>query len=236
MISPLNTFEEIREEDNEEERNINYYNNTRRDIFKTSMKKKRGRKGKNLSNSYHDKYSLDNLLTKIQVNFLSYIISLSNDAINTIFGPKTKFNFKNLSYQIKQRVNFNSIEQNKKSTIYKLIFNSEISKKYKHINKNINKETLIKVCSTSEWLDNFLNNSFINIFHYYYNNNEDKPLEKIYFQEKEINLSQKTQKYSFSYLVKKKNNISIKQDLIDIVKNIILKDDNIFNGAKFVAK
>ena len=231
MFRPFNSLE-----DNEEDRNINYYINKRRNIFQTFIVKKRGRKGKNLSNSCHDKYSFDNLLTKIQVNFLSYIISLSNDAINTIFGPKTEFNFKNLSYQIKQRVNFNSIEQNKKSSIKEIIFNSKISTKYKHFNMNINKETLNKVCSLSKWLNNFLNNSFINIFHYYYNNNEDKPLENIYFQNEEINLSQKTQKYSFSYLVKKKNNISIKQDLIDIVKNIILNDDYIFNGAKFIAK
>ena len=74
--------------------------NHRKNLFVT---KKKGRaKICENKNKVHDKHSLDNLLTKIQVHFLSFIIDLSNDALKAQFGEKTSYNFKHLPYEIKK--------------------------------------------------------------------------------------------------------------------------------------
>ena len=49
----------------------------------------------------HNSISFDNLLLKIQVHFFSFIIDISNDALDTYFGRDNIFNFKEISYKKK---------------------------------------------------------------------------------------------------------------------------------------
>lgn len=218
-----------------EERNDDRSINSNTLLFKVKKQEKRGRKVKNLNNKIHGKDSFDNLLSKIQVHFMSFVINLSNDALKTFFGQNTKYNFKNISYKIKQKSNFDSLSKNKKSTIGTIIFNSEISEKYKKFHKNINKETLQIACGCSKWLNNFFNNSFLKIFRYYYNKNQKIPLKKIEFEGEEINLSSKTQSSSFCFLIMK--DMSLRQPLIETVKMAFL-DENILSNkeASFITK
>lgn len=177
--------------------------------------KKRGRQKFSESKKEHDKHCLDNLLTKIQVHFLSFIINLSNDALKAEFGEKTPYNFKHLSHKIKKNVNFNSF-YNIKNSMIKDVLEKEISTKYKNSDKNINIEILKKVCGQSDWLKDFFNIKYIILFKDYYYIEE--PLTKIEYKDKTITLSNKTK--SFYYLLKK--NKTQTEEINRIIKQIYL--------------
>ena len=184
--------------------------------FKTNNQSEinRGRKPTKLNKKRHRNDDFDNLQTKIQVHFLSFIIDLSNDAKTTELGQKNKnFSFKDISYKIKKKVSFKSCKQLKNSTI-KDILQNEISSKYKHFEKNINKEILNKLSQSSNWLNAFFNQKYLDIFIFYYNNEE--PSKEFIIGGKKIVLSNKTK--SFYNLLEK--NKKIKDKLIDTVKSV----------------
>lgn len=78
-----------------------------KNIFKV-LSAKRGRRQEGKRKKEHNKHSLDNILSKIQVHFLSFLINLVNDALKAEFGEKTFYNFKNLPHKFKKKVDFNS--------------------------------------------------------------------------------------------------------------------------------
>ena len=92
--------------------------------FMLSKRKKRGRKAKGENNKIHSKVDFDNLLTKIQVHFLTFLINVLNDALMTEFNGNVACNFKGL------QVNYNFFLQLKSSKI-KDILKMDISEKYK---------------------------------------------------------------------------------------------------------
>lgn len=49
----------------------------------------------------HAANDVDNILVKIQTDFLNFIINISNDTLFTEFG-KNQYNFKKISYAIKK--------------------------------------------------------------------------------------------------------------------------------------
>ena len=101
-----------------EDSNIVSEKNSKGILFDISKPKKKGRTPKFSGNKKeHDKHCLDNILTKIQVHFLTFIINLSNDALKAKFGEKTTYNFKHLSHGIKKEINFNSFYKNKNCII-----------------------------------------------------------------------------------------------------------------------
>ena len=141
-------------------KNKNESNNEQTIKFLTKVHK-RGRKTEDIDTTdttiirkkkNHLRTAFDNLQTKIQVHFISFMINISNDALSTEFGNnKILNNLKDISYDIKKRVNYKTCGDYKNSTI-KEILNNNISTKYKHFNKDINKDILI-----SYLLDNRLN-------------------------------------------------------------------------------
>ena len=48
----------------------------------------------------HSKTDLDNVIRKVQVHFISFIINLSNDIIRTILGNRKRLKFINIDYKI----------------------------------------------------------------------------------------------------------------------------------------
>lgn len=89
-------------------------------IFETNIKKKRGRKTKESYKNVnvHDKTSFVNLLRKIQVHFLTFLINISNDVLSTIPNYKKKGkNFKKLDYTIKKRIDYEFFNTIKNSTL-----------------------------------------------------------------------------------------------------------------------
>ena len=137
--------------------------------IKTFIKKKRGQKPKKEKNKMHGSDSFDNLLTKIQVHFFSFITDISNDALKAEFGEDT-FTFKNLPYEFKKKTDFDTLLKNKNS-ILKEILKFYISPKYKKYGQNINENILKEAFKKSEFLREFFNMKYIDIFKEYYNKN-----------------------------------------------------------------
>jgi hypothetical protein len=110
--------------------------------FKTnyfSLKKKRGRVSIAISRKkapIHDKFSEDNLRRKIQVHFMSFIISFINDILKQL-GHQQQFN--KLSYDFKKNVTNSFFEELKTKKISDIICNN-IRKKYKIDNIDFNRK------------------------------------------------------------------------------------------------
>ena len=176
--------------------------------------KKRGKKRTGKYKKIHKSTDFDNLQTKIQVHFISFIINISNDALSAFFGKKKiSSNFKDIPYNKKRYVSFNNSYKFKNSPIKDILLN-EISAKYKKYDINININTLNKVCALSQWLEDFFNMKYINLFIFYYN--KEQPLKEIIFKDKKIILSRRTKTF-YDLLVKNKKD---KLDLIETARSV----------------
>ena len=173
-------------------RNIDNDNN----FFSDKTRKKR---------KSHQKSDFDNILTKIQIHFLNFVINICNDAMKIIIKNQKQY-FRPINYEFKRNISYNNIKKLKEISI-KEILRQEISNKYKLVSKSINSDILALVTPLSQWLNDFFSINYVKAFSIYYNN--CKPLKKINFKGKEIILSSKTK--AFNTLLKKnkvlKNNM-----------------------------
>ena len=98
-------------------------------------KKRRGRQTSNKNGKAHDKNSTDNLLRKIQVHYMTFIICFINEILNQLNYQQT---FLKLDYEYKKNVSkkFSDILKNK--NLSDIICN-KISNKYKKEDINRNK-------------------------------------------------------------------------------------------------
>ena len=82
----------------------------------------------------------DNILRKIQVHFLFFIVNYTNDVITAFTQDKKVPLFKNLDYKIKKVVNHKSVENLKTKTIGEIL-QTRVSPKIKVNHENANKNT-----------------------------------------------------------------------------------------------
>ena len=176
---------------------------------------KRGRKKKGEKSKVHNKHSFDNILAKIQIHFLSFIINLLNDALKAEFGENTSFNFKDLPHKFKKNVKFISFYSINNCMIKDLL-KIEISGKYKKFCKNINEIIFNEVCHKSDWLDDFFKLKNFDIFKDYYN--KEEPLRKIEYKTKTIILSKKTKTVYDLY----EKNPTQKKEISEIINRIYI--------------
>ena len=113
-------------------------------LFKTKLNnRKRGRKAiKQLGvKKYpeHSSFSNDNITSKIQNHFLTFLISFINDCVLS-FPFNEKIVFLNFNYKEKSKASSKNLNKLKKTTIKDLLKNMNISDKYKRFNKAINKK------------------------------------------------------------------------------------------------
>jgi hypothetical protein len=188
----------------------------------------------------HGRSDFDNILTKIQVNFINFLINLTNDAVNTEFTPDILKNlvindnnnkkdseqdfFRYINYDIKKKIDHNYITNIFQKPIKDILI-LDVSQKYKKLQSqsrlDYNKILYEKLIEKSEWLKEFLDLKYIDVFiKYYYN--QLKPLHKIEFQGKTIVISKKTK--SFYYLLQKEKVISLL--MIDEVKSVYFNECN----------
>ena len=199
-----------------------------KNIFQTSMKKSRGVQSNISRNRRHINLSFDNLQTKIQVHFFSFIINICNDALNTELHFNNKC-FKGISYDKKRYFNYQLFEEYQKSPIWKfLTFN--ISKKYKNFQKDHNLKLLSKVYYATNWLNKFFNINYLKLFEFYFNYNKEKQMNNFNFEGKNINLSKNTK--TFCDLLKKKENEGIKKELIDAAVSVYFHDYDLIKQSK----
>ena len=191
----------------------------------TKKKTKRGRErtikeneNKNKKEKIHDKNTSDNLIRKIQVHYLSFIVSFLNDILKNL-NYKTKF--LNLNYEFKMNIKKDFVESLKKKTIGEIISN-EISIKYKGKEKNFNKNLYEKI-KDNEVLNKILEDNYIKLFKNIYYKSKEKINLKEYGLNKDIYLSKNVK--MFNNLLKNdiEGNKKIKESTI---KNFL--SDSIF--------
>ena len=161
-------------------------------IFKTeSLNNKRGRgrkPTKAIKIKVHTALALDNILSKVQTDFLNFTVSLTNDAAINILHSKKKNLFKKFARDKKLKISSKYFNKLKNYSIKDLLMNMGISKKYKKFDRNINQRNLEKL-TEDEWFDNFFEIKFLDLFSIYYN--EEQPLKEIFIDGKSIILSEK---------------------------------------------
>ena len=172
---------------------------------------KRGRKILTVSknNRVHSASDDDNLLRKIQVHYLTFIINFVNDVIKTLINNKFPPLFKNLDYAIKKTVKHEYVEKLKMKNIGQILQMS-VSPKMKIHGDIVNKKIYERVCTICPFMIYFLQKNYVEFFKdYYFNNNK-------IFQEngKMIQLSIKTK--TFKNLVEKNENLKDKLKYIAI--------------------
>ena len=196
-------------------------------VKKFKITKKRGKpKNKESKKAEHNALSIDNIERKIQIHFFNFIVSFLNDCVHTFFGYK-KFTFKKFPYSEKIKISREHMKELKNSNIKYLFENIDISEKYKHYDKNINKMNL-KALSGSEydWFQQIFEIKYLDLFFDYYN--DEQPLEEMTIFGKKIILSPETQ--SFYYLLQKKKNKDLGDEMINVAKKIYLNDSNFIFG------
>ena len=183
------------------------------------IKKKRGPiKIKESKKAVHNDWSNDNITSKIQIHYLNFIISFLNDCVFSFFGKK-KFIFKNIDYKEKSKVTKAHLEKMKHSTILDILKNIDISNKYKHYDKNINRVNMQALIKYS-WFRKILEMKYLEIFLYYYN--DEQPLKELILFDEKVILSEKTK--SFYDLLQK--NEQLKERIIYFCKLIYLINKN----------
>ena len=204
--------------------------------FKTVLHHKRGRKEKEKKivknkqkfKKIHKSDDFDNIQRKIQVNYITFLIMLGNDALKNIFGKKTKYRFKDVKYELKKIVTHKYVEYLKKCK-YSDIMKMKISLKNKKIGEDSNKRTLQEVCQLSDELKNFFDKNYLYIFQKYYCNIKNDR-GKINFDGLDITLSPKT-KTLFNLLSKNEQN---REKFNNIVNDVYFSEFNYNIEKKFV--
>ena len=200
--------------------------------FKIFLKKKRGKKpkqnNKKSSTKIHSSEDFDNIQRKIQVHFISFLVSLSNDLLKYFFGNKTIYHFKDVKYELKRIVNHKYVEGIKQCK-YSDIMQMKISPKNKRFNENNNKYTYLRITQLSKELKDCFDKKYLYIFQKYYLGLKLNQKE-LDFEGKKVSLSPKTK--GFCYLLEK-NKFS-KDKFINIIKNVYFADVNYLNDKKFI--
>ena len=201
--------------------------------FITYLKKKRGKKSllnkENSSKKPHGSEDFDNIQRKIQVHFISFLISLANDIVSYFFGKKSKYHFKDVKYELKRIVNHKNVEYLKHCK-YSDIVQMKISPKNKKFNEDTNKKIYFEITQLSKQLKDFFDKNYLYIFQKYYLGLKENEKE-INFEGTKMNLSPKTKGF---YHLLEKNKFS-KEKFINIIKSVYFTDVNYLNGKKFVS-
>lgn len=135
----------------------------------------------------HDKCASDNLKRKIQVHYLSFIISSLNDVLHQL-GYSQKF--LKINYKFKKNVNNKFFEQLKAKSLSEIITNP-ISDKYSTKLSNLN-QNIYDQLQNEALLKNLLNENYLNYFKFAYFNSSRKFNLKPYGLNKDIFFSEKT--------------------------------------------
>lgn len=200
-------------------------------MFTTFLYHKRGRKSKSINGSknrrVHSKSNLDNVIRKIHVNYITFLVSLANDTLKAFFGEKTKYNFKDITFKFKEKVSYERLKEIKKFS-YSDILKTTMSSKYKSNEMESNKSTYDNVCEKSDKLKTFFDQGFLEIFKKYYYN-EEKELKEFYIDDILVKTGNNTKSF-YDLLM---NNISLKENIRQVVKDVYFNGENISLANKF---
>jgi len=164
-----------------------------------SKSKKRGRQANlNEEKKIHDKFSSDNILRKIQVKYITFIILFLNDILRA-FGIKEKF--LKLDYEFKKDVNKQNFAELKSKNIGEIISNKISTKYKKDENANSNLYNYLKI---NKVFEKIFDMNYMDFFKKYYMKHEKTVDLRIFGIEKEVSLSKKTEAFH-EFLEKEKS-------------------------------
>ena len=179
----------IRNVENGKDKERGRYNEIIFEIRTNQIPGRKPRDKKELSDikKRHGKKAFDNVTTKIQVNFISFLISFANDVIKEVSNNDKTLFFKNIDYKEKSNVKSSNLVNCKKLKVDDILEKS-ISRKFRSTNENHNKVVYEKIINlSSEVCEEYFNMRIVPIFQKYYNN--CKPCNKVMIYGKSIYLS-----------------------------------------------
>ena len=172
---------------------------------KENSNKKRGRKPKMAGKKQHSAFDQDNIIRKIQVHYISFIIDFTNEIIQVIFKNNKSMFFKSINYEFKKTVNHSYIQTLFSKNIGEIV-QLRASPKNKKFDENINKIIYDKLCNT-EIFAKLFSMSYLEMFNKYYYPNK----REIDFFGTKINISQKTKLFNDLLEKNKESGEKIKQ-------------------------
>lgn len=205
---------EINEEKKFEEKEL-ISKNKKKKIEKLRKKRIINKKVNNIIIKTHTALDHDNILRKVQVHFISFIIYYSNDVISFLVGDETIPCFQDVDYDLKKVVNLKYVERLKKKEIGEII-QFKITPKIKKKEENENVKNFNLLINKYPSLQEFFKMNYLDLFKQYYNN-ENNIFE---FNGKIIPLSPKTTKKTLSKLIE--NNYYLKDKINSVCKNYLI--------------
>ena len=188
--------------------------------FIVNKKKKRGKQNTYKNNKYkriHNYDSPDNILRKIHVDYLSFIVYYLNDILINL---KYEERFYNLSYSFKRKINKNIFNDLKNQSIENIISN-KISSKYKKKSAFSNKLILNQI-KNRDIINKILSEKYIDLFRkIYYKSNKLINLKE-YGVDKIIILSSHVKMYKDLLLKNKKKDIYIQKKFDKCIKQYFI--------------
>ena len=155
--------------------NTNEENNS---IIKmTFLNKKRGRKSSKKGKREHSAFDQDNIIRKIQVHYISFIIDFTNDVIQNVLIDNKELIFKSINYEFKKTVNHSYLEKLNFLAIGDIL-KLKISPKIKKYKENINELIYNKLYNMNNFFKTFFETSYLELFNKYY-----------YQEEREVNVN-----------------------------------------------
>jgi hypothetical protein len=191
-------------------------------LFKTKKHKKRGRKkSQNIFGNFiqtkrkiHCKTDDDNVRIKIQVHFLTFLINITNDVIDSYFqAKKSGIYFRQINYFDKKNITLSHISRLKDCSIKDILQKIKITPKCRNQGEDYNKDIcdkylkLIEGDESLNWINDFFNMNYLELFGYYYT--YEKKSDFV-IRGRKINYSTKTK--PFYDLLEKNRNDEIIQE------------------------
>ena len=175
--------------------------------------KKRGRLSLNKNITHiHTAMDYDNILRKIQVHSLTFLVNFTNDYIATLSPNSSAIPFfKHIDYKLKRKINHSYIKEIKYLRIGDIL-QYPVSKKNRASKENQNVLTYQEIIKLFPFLEeSYFNLKLKQFFSQYYYNTSEKIIK---INGLDVNLSIKTQ--TFNHLIQKNPNYSEKMKSIAI--------------------
>jgi hypothetical protein len=221
LLEPIKTNDRKEEEISENE--IYHVKQSKKSQNESSVKftiksKKRGRVKQKKINKIHDKHTIDNVLRKIQVNYITFLISFINEILKNLNYNER---FLKLDYSIKKNINKDFFESLKTKNIEEIIC-SKISDKYKKEkknNRNIFEKIKEKKNKEKKVIINILSENYLDFFWKIYYKSSKLINLKEYGLDKEITLSDKVIMYKD--LLKKNEELDPNENYNNNINNCV---------------
>ena len=165
------------------------------DTFKISNENRKRGKRKTKIQKYkrtHTKNTSDNILTKIQNHYLTFIVDYLNDILKSCNIKKEFFKF---DHKLKIQIKKDIIESLKSKNIGEIVCNMKISNKYKRNHDEYYNIKLYDTIKENQLLNKIFSENYLTLFKKIYYTNKRKINLNEYGFNKEIILSDKVKTY-----------------------------------------